>query len=192
MRVSLTHYGSDSLSISLWFVNQSSSHCPAQSLTPFLCRGLWANIFPISTLAPAGSLRLSLSLIHKPPTTNISHISSTTTSNLSHQPNLVTSSTFYLISHQNSTTNNEYSSSATTTTNISHEPHLITIINHKPFLMNYFHQTLPLRHKPQLPTFRLNQPDRDKVRPLQDSILAKSRARALRADQGLYSEIRGQ
>ena len=87
-------------------------------------------------------------LIHKPPITNISHQPSAITSNLSHQPNLLTSSTLYLISHQNTTTNYEYSSSATTITNISHQPHFITIINHQPFLRNYFHQTLPISHKP--------------------------------------------
>ena len=38
MWVSLTHYGSDSLSVSLWFVNKSSSHC----------RVLWAIPFKLS------------------------------------------------------------------------------------------------------------------------------------------------
>ena len=40
--------------------------------------------------------------------------------------------------------------SSTTTTNLSHQPH-------QPFLRNYFHQKLPISHKTQLPTFRINQ-----------------------------------
>ena len=49
MWVSLSHYGSDSLSVSFWFVNQPSSHC----------RSVWANFSLIVALFEPICLSLS-------------------------------------------------------------------------------------------------------------------------------------